>query len=1224
MIFYNHLGYRFAMPVARQIIRIMRLVIILMTIGFLQVSAAGYGQRITLSESNASLEKVINKIRTQAGYDFLGDTRLIRAARPVSINVKDAPIEKVLEICFAGQPLTYSVNDKIVVITEKELSILDNLTKSVRTLFQQDSVTYRGRVQDENGKPMPGVTVMVKSNGKVRSSNSEGVFVMYGPREATLVFSYVGYGAREVKVDASVALRPFTVTMVPVSKDLQNVNIVSTGYQDIPKERATGSFEVITAKQLEHSTSPSLLRRLEGITMSMDFRNDMRATNSSAARSKTPVMNTLTIRGKNNLELAFSGILSGSPLVVIDGIASAFDIEQINPNEVESVTILKDAAAASIWGARAANGVIVIKTKKGDFDSPTRVSFNTDITTADKIDLYYLKTMSVSDFVDAQKYSFDQKYPLLDFPMGTSPLGDINLIEAQDMFSPVFEILNSQRNRSITEAEANVQLDKLRNNDIRREYNKYFLKNQISQQYNLAVDGGTKRTAYRLSGGYNRVMENTKNAGSERMSLSYDLSAKVIKNLRLNLNLNYIQNNTRSQSTNNAISSSFIQAPFYPYTKLADDEGKALEVPRDYRPGFVDLLEKTYGSKILNMRWKPLENINKGDVKNKIHNIGIQTTADYQIDSIFSANLSYSYNKSIGNSKELVGADSYYMRELINRYTNPTTFNRAIPLGGQVKTYDANSDLHTFRGLINANKSWNNVHQINALAGVDVTDNSGVNQSNRYLGYNEKTLKVNASIDYKTAHPLLFTKSFGSPNSVIPPEVVFDFIDTKTRTYGIFSNMAYTYKQIYTVTGSIRKDASSEFGKGTNSKGAPFFSVGAGWTLSKEKFYGLSWLPELKLRATYGYNGNVNPRVTAIPTISPGVNATTGFPIARADNNATNSKLRPEKTGVLNIGLDFAIPNNRVSGTIEYYDKRTKDLIKYANVDPTLGYSQLTYNSGNLHGYGVDFNLNTINIQSSDFNWSSVFLFSYNRAKITKLFTAAKTLAYELAGTPGINFIEGYDINALFAWRWAGLDPQSGDPRILIDNKPLTVTGAESELSTATISDLNYVGSARPVYSGSFRNTFTYKNFYISFNLMYKLGHYSLRPSLSVVQYANLFGNTDILQGEEYGLRWRQPGDELKTNVPSQVYKPGFEGTNRDFVYAYSDVNVIKADHIRLQEINLSYALKNRKGFLKNARIYANVSNLGIIWKANKFGIDPDIFDYPAPRQYSFGISSNF
>lgn len=451
--------------------------------------------------------------------------------------------------------------------------------------------------------------------------------------------------------------------------------------------------------------------------------------------------------------------------------------------------------------------------------------------------------------------------------------------------------------------------------------------------------------------------------------------------------------------------------------------------------------------------------------------------------------------------------------------------------------------------------------------------------------------------------------------------------DSRIRTFSAYANAAYTYKQRYTLSGSVRKDASSEFGKGTNQSGTPYYSVGAAWNTDKEKFFKVDWLSSLKLRTSFGYNGNVNPSYLARPLIFRSFYQDfNGLYFATAGSYVSNRNLRPEKTGTLNMGLDFAFKNNWLSGSVEYYNKWTTDLITSNPTDPSMGYNYAGINTGNLHGYGIDFTLNSLNLQRGLFKWGSNLLFSYNRVKVTKLYVGeGKTVGTGLDAT-GYNV--GFDLSRVFAYRWAGLDPLTGDPRGYLNGQAVRISpdGAGTTnligIGNLPLSEAHYFGSSVPVYYGTFRNTFSYGQFSVSASLMYKLGYYFRRPVSDVVNYVIMFGN-NTLQGAEYATRWQQQGDELKTNVPSQVYATS--GNNRDNFYRFSDINVAKADHVRLQEINLSYALSSGKNwFIKNPKVYANVNNLGIIWRANKLGLDPDINDYPNPKTYSFGFSANF
>lgn len=1212
----------------------MRLTTVILIATIMQVSAAGFAQKITLSEKKANLKSLFKEIRRQSQYNFLYTDAQLASTKPIDIKVSNMEIKAVLDLIFRDQPLTYTVDENTVVVSTRKQSLMDKITEYLK------SVDLSGQVLNEAGYPMLGAIVRVGGTKKVTSTDVEGRFFLKDvDPQGTLIISYVGYRTDTITIAGKTK---FIVKMDPQLNQIQEVRIVSTGYQDLPKERATGSFESISKVQLQHSTDPNLIRRLEGITTSMDFRNDLRPVNSSNLNAQRSPLVNLTIRGKNTLNenenADLNGNFSGQVLVVIDGIASPYSIDKVNPNDVESVTILKDAAAASIWGSRAANGVIVIKTKKGGYNSKLRVSLSSNLNVTEKIDLFYNKTMQIGDFVEAQKLQFlNANKPL--------PAVSISSLYGQETVSPVAEILDAWKFKGLTtEQEAMAQLEALKNNDIRRDYTKYFLRNAFTQSHALSIDGGSEKFNYRVSGGYDKSLNNTRNSGLDRVVLTYNASARPVKNLELQGNISYNVQNNKEQAEENRITG-IANSTFFPYSRLMDEQGNPAELTKTYRPGFIDLFESTYtGGQFLSWRYKPLEDINEGYSTLKSQNLNLNFSSTYQILKGLSLEATYNYNTGRNEDNSLYRQNSFYMRNLINYFTtslastdpktgNPVTpYVRQLPLGGQYTTGLTKSSNQTLRGQLNLNKSWNEKHEISAIAGLDLAQNYSILKTDGYYGYNESTLRSDNKLDYKTMIPIIFAEDFSGYNGEYISNLSRGFLDNKVRTLSWYANAAYTFNRKYTLSASVRKDLSSEFGRGTNQKGTPYYSVGGSWNIAAEPFYHSELFPVLTFRSTFGYNGNVNPSILARPLITySDVNGDNELPYAYTSfgTGISNNKLRPEKTGIWNIGMDFGLKGNRLSGSLQYYNKKTTDLLANGELDPSTGYTNITYNTGNLMGHGIDLNLNSLNVQSGLFKWNTNVLFSYNKVKVTKLYAATTSLAGNVVSNSSGSYNEGYDLSRMFGYRWAGLDPETGDPRGYLNGEIVSITdnaagnAAYQGIQNASLSEVRYFGSAVPVYYGAVRNTFSYGNFSVSANLMYKLGYYFRRPSSQILNYSQLNSNIPSIQGIEYQNRWQKPGDELHTNVPSAIYTSS--NLNRDNFYKYAEINVLKGDHIRLQELNFSYTITPGKSwFIKNPRISANVNNLGIIWKANKEGIDPEVFDYPNPRSYSFGFSANF
>lgn len=1190
-----------------KLLRLFRLITLFLALGISHVSGITYRQRVTIVKKAVTIEEVFKVIKRQTGFDIIWSDQQFNDKKYINVDFQMTPLTKVMSVCIAGQDVNFVQQDNAIIISKN--SHFENLLSS-----RQDTLLYRGSVYTEDGKPLVGATVKSKDGFITTKTNDRGNFQIRCSKKNNLIFSFLGYISKEMTLTKLNSNNEIKVVLVAGTNNLIEVSVVSTGYQDLPKERATGSFETITKEQLQHSSDPDLIRRLEGITTSMDFNNQRQSSNS--ARGTNSAIANVTIRGKNTLNpVNFSDNTSGQVLVVIDGIASPYSIDKVNPNDVESVTILKDAASSSIWGSRAANGVIVIKTKRGLYDHPLSLSFNSNVNISKKLNLFYKNYMSVSDFIDAQIFQFNISKTVLEDP---------SLDFTQPLASPVTEILNNRNQGLITENEATEQINSLRKNNIRNDYSKYILRDAVTQSYSLGLDGGSKKVAYRLSAAYDKMINNTINSDQDRLVLNYSTSISLLKNLEFTGSITYNQQRTHDQADQNRISAS-IDNVFFPYTRLADENGNHLTVPLMYRPSFIELLKANFGDNILGMNYVPLDDINEGYTKTNSQGVNLNMAINYRLNSVFSTSIQYNYNLGYDKTDVLYGKDSFYMRNLINYYTDPVTFTKNIPVGGLYLPTNNNSSNQTIRGQLNIEKNWNAKNVISAIAGIDIGQNYFKMYQQQYYGYSDRTLKSNNQLDYVNYVNTLFGDSYGFTDARIP-YLALGLIDQRIRTYSIFSNAAYTYNRKYTLSASIRKDQSSEFGKGTNKGGTPFYSVGSSWNIANENFYHIDWLPSLRLRGTFGYNGNVNPQVSARPLITYSTDKnTSGLYDISFIQNVTNLKLRPEKTRIINLGLDYGLKNGVLSGSLEFYDKKTTDLLSSAPVDPSTGYSNLTINTATLHGWGSDLTLNSRNLQIGAFNWVTNFLMSYNRVKVVKLFSnSATTAAQVVAGSP--NYNEGFDLSRLFGYRWAGLDPQTGDPRGYLNGVPMTITSDQqgtsiyNSISSQPSSEAKYFGSTTPLYYGSLRNTFSYGPISFSANILFKLAYFFRRPMSELVQYNQLF-SSGILQGGEYSKRWQTPGDEYTTNVPSIKYPATFA---RDAFYQFSEINVLKADHIRMQEINISYSLNKRNWIIKNPKLYMNISNLGIIWKANKDGLDPEVQDYPRPRIYSLGFNANF
>lgn len=1122
--------------------------------------AYGYFQdkeKVTVSGNNITLREVFSAIQKQTRYRLFYSSELLNDRERTSIHVKDATVEQVLQRLLNGRRLEWNYSDNVIIL--RKAAPIDNILPG-----RNDSLTtmITGIITDAAGAPLVGATVLVKGTGKGTQTNDEGQF-MLGPvaRNAVLVMRYTGYVQREVALTGSSSR--IEVKMQLDITEMSAVSVVSTGYQQLPKERVTGSFVKIDNALLNRSVSTDIMSRLKGVTSGLLF-----------DESNTGNAYGISVRGRSTI------FANTAPLIVVDNFPYDGDINNINPNDVESITILKDAAAASIWGARSGNGVIVITTKKGSYNQPVRVSFNSNITVGGKPDLFYLPNINSSSFIEVEKFLFDKGYYDNDL-----------LSPVQKALTPAVEILVKKREGKLSAEQAESQLTALGQYDIRNDLLKYAYRTRVNQQYAVNLSGGGPNQQYYVSLGYDKNLNNAVGDKYNRISVNANNTYALLKH-KLEINTGILFAQTRQQ--NNALySPDFGGGSLYPYAQIAGADGQPLPVAR-YRQGYIDTAGR---GKLLDWNYFPLDEMGLADNTNKgtsyLVNLGIK----YKVIKALDITLNYQYGRGLSEMRKLYSRETFYTRNYINRFTqidwNTGRVTRPVPLGDILDWRNTEYTSHNTRAQLNYNNTWNGVHQLAGIAGGEIRDYRAGTVSSRFYGYNAER-GTSIPVNFLDAYP-----SFIDGSSIII-ESAQDAGSQADRNVSYFTNVAYTYDQRYTFSASVRNDASNLFGVKTNQKWAPFWSAGAAWNLGKEYFYHVKWLPHLKFRVTYGYNGNVDKTVSAF-LVTQSLDVNRYGAEQSAIFNPPNPALRWEKIRQINAGLDFATRNNRVSGSIEYYHKYGTDLMGDASLPPSSGLPSYRGNTANMTGSGVDLRLSSDNMRGT-FAWNTTLLLNFNRDRITSYNIApAANNDYTSGRVP----IVGKPFSALYSFRWGGLDAATGDPQGVADGKTSKEYG--NIINSADPAAIVYNGPSQPAVFGGMINTLSWKQFMLSFNITYKFGYYFRRTS---IDYYGLFMATRVGHSD-YDNRWQKPGDEQHTQVPSMIYPAD---PTRDQFYRYAEILVEKGDHIRLQDIRLSYDLSkqviSRLPF-EHLQLYLYANNLGILWRANDLGLDPDIVPYP-------------
>lgn len=1028
--------------------------------------------------------------------------------------------------------------------------------------------------------PLAGVNIIIKGTLNGTTTDTQGQFTLEASPDDTLTFSFIGYETREVPLKGRTSLYITLIEDIGVLSELQ---VVSTGYQQLPKERATGSFVQLDNEIINRSVSTGVLDRLEHVASGLVFKR------SGALYPEKDI----SIRGRSTL------FANEAPLIIVDNFPYDGDINNINPNDVQSITVLKDAAAASIWGARAGNGVIVITTKQGAYNREPQVSFNSNVTIGERPDPFYVSQMSVDNYIDTEMALFESGFYT-------------RYESARDKraLNPVTELLIAQRGGELSSEETAAAIATLRGQDVRQDFEDYLYRESINQQYAVSIRGGSERQRYFLSAGYDHNRQVLVGDQFRRITLNAKNTwAFFDHKLQFTGDIYYAQSRTQNNGLNPSgiRISNFNSLP--PYIRLADEAGNPLPIYQDYRPGFLDVAE---ANGLLSWRYSPLEEMEMIDRSSSLTDYRVNTELRYQLLPSLDVVVRYQYWHSLLAGRNHYPLESYYARDLINRYTQVNedgSLSRPVPEGGILDREERASHSHNGRAQLNYNKNWNDRHEINAMAGYEMKELVTTGDNYRFYGYDDEVAN-SVPVDYITRYSQYYypTRSYTIPNED-------RHVALTDRFVSLYANASYTYADRYMLSVSGRKDQSNLFGVNANQRGVPLWSAGLSWNIHEEAFYHIEWLPYLKLRATYGYNGNIDKSVTAFTTAQIlGNSYNTGLLYA-AITNPPNPDLQWERVEMKNFGLDFSTKNNRLQGSIEYYTKKGKDLIGYIPISPAAGQALFRGNVASTEGYGVDVAITSRNIDRA-LKWDTHWLYSHATTEVTNY--KDEPAAYQLLqlGDRSIYPVEGRALYGLYSYPWAGLNPETGNPQGYLDGEVSEDYG--EIIDRATVDSLIYHGPAHPTTFGAFRNTLSWKNLSLSVNISYRLGHYFRRRSIIYDQTRGLGGHGD------YALRWQEPGDEAFTQVPSLPEDPS---NQRDDFYTYSQVLIEKGDNIRLQDINLTYTL-NKKDWpalpFRQMQIYGYVRNLGIIWKASGKVPDPEYRVNKVLRSYSLGLRVDF
>ncbi|HEY5507799.1 MAG TPA: SusC/RagA family TonB-linked outer membrane protein, partial [Paludibacter sp.] len=856
----------------------MRNTLILLFIGVLQVHAIDtYSQktRLSLNFSDTQLTKVLDKIESESEFFFLYNEKLLNIDRKVNITENDQLITVILADLFAGTNVKYTIIDRKIILAP------DYLTSQP----QQKQIT--GKVTDESGNPLPGANIQVEGTTTGVISDASGKYSINIPNDnAVLIFSFIGYNAMKV---SAIGKTTINMTLVPNIANLEEVVVV--GYGTAKRSDLTGSVVRANMSTLDGSPNVSALQALHGTVPGLN----VGVTTQAGADP------SISIRGLNSL----SG--STSPLIVLDGIIYRGSIVDINPKDIESIDVLKDASSTAIYGSQASNGVLIITTKTAKEISKPVIEYSSS---------FSIQSLTNKDMLPLDSKGFIQH--LSDAELASSRTGT-------DMLQP-------NPNFDVTKYFGDATLIDGYNNGTNTNWFK-LLSNNIPyiQDHNLSVRGKNELASYFLSVGYTDQKNLIINDTYKRYNVRVNLETKIT---------NWFKVGTQSFFTESNMSG--VQPSFSSLMLLPP-----LSSPYDANG---NLLVQTYKGTI-----NPLLMIQNPDL-DKRYNISGNFYADINVPFIKGLNyrMNFSQNLVIANEDNF---NPYANTLLGSAYKNNSTYSSWTL--DNIVTYKRDFGLHDINATL--------VYGVEKRAS-DATTATANNFVNQTLGYN-----------YLAA---------GTSNLNVLGSSAWE----ESSLYSM-GRLVYMYNNRYILTGTLRRDGFSGFGE--KNKIGYFPSVALAWKLSEEDFVknNVSWINSLKLRMSYGTNGNrtvgryatlakmstQNPLGTGYSPIAGGYLYGDGVSpeLTQAVSTMSNANLKWETTTAFNTGLDFSVLKNRLFGNIEFYRSETKNLLYNVSI-PNIngmfpdasGNNGITVNIGKLQNIGEEFSITGVPVRTSDFEWN--------------------------------------------------------------------------------------------------------------------------------------------------------------------------------------------------------------------------------------------------------------
>lgn len=1130
-------------------------------------------------DTTLNVNEIFDLIMDQTEYNFIYEIDLFKNSPKVVLPKGVISTEKLLEKVLANK------NVQLVATGNNTIIIKKNTTTSV----QQKLIT--GKIVDDKGLPIPGVNVNIKGTAKVTVTDLDGQFKINASSSDVLEFSFIGYKNKSILVGVT------TNFQIVLENDVNKLDeVVVTGYQTLSRKQATGAFSKIDTEDFQGQRLNNLSTLIEGRVAG--FQNGVLRGTTTMKGLTTPLYVIDGFPIENTRYTATGGLTESLP--------------DLNLDDIESITVLKDAAATSIYGARAANGVVVIVTKKAK-KGKTNISYASNLTITPY--RYYTDNLTDSEAIIDLEKEWATKNPKLQASTGSTYANSL-LTNAVFNSLGLRSILNYYAGNT-SEATMNSTLDQLASNGFQYYDNmkKYAKRSPMYQQHNITIGKASEQNNFNASITYRGNEYEDINSKDKSLGINLRNSTEVTNWLTVDVGsyFKYLNGTTQTYS---ALNPGFT---YQPYNSLFDENGNPFvsTAASRYNQSTLNALQN-YG--MYSMDITPLDELNYNLQDNKNFLSRNYIKANFKLTNWLKYNTMFQYEFGTDRGSLLRNKESYSVRSKVNQMASAVSGNAVynLPYGNIYNETNQYTNAYNFRQQLDINKTFGDKHSLSAIIGNEVRHSKIEYRSNTLYNYDPELL---------TFSPVNQNSLLNATGLIIGGRMnSTDFAEIReisNRFVSLYANTDYTFDKKYTASGSLRWDRSNLWGTDNKYQNKPTWSVGAAWNISDENFFNVSWVDMLKLRISNGIGGNISkdsaPYMTAYYFNSSTVGGTYGYVGTRP-----NPELSWEKTTTTNIGVDFAMFNNRLNGAIELYNKKGVDLLANTQGVPTegWGYSTYTINNGEMQNRGIEVTLNGTIIKTNDFSWNASAIYGYNKNKVTYVNVKAPVFFLQLDYPSEFPRI-GTAYNSIYGYKWAGLSA-TGLPQVYNSQ------GTAQSSQPNDLESIENLGTKTPKYSGSFGSTFKYKNVDLSFLFIYQGGHKIRNTMLPML--ANAYNSaaggyiTNIgVTNSNIANRWRNPGDELTTTIPRAIFEYDSDFSSALYsIYSLADINVLDATNIRLSNISLGYNLPTSlvsKLRMTAARFNFNVENVFTLAQSRDAKFMLGGFNTP---NFVFGLNVNF